>query len=90
MALQLIYVNDAAPGACGDAGVVYNGSDTLTTSNTIAGAAMTLSSTLAVTGNFAVNTDKFSVAAASGNTVIAGTLTQTGGCCGLYYTWCWC
>ncbi len=35
------------------------------------------SSTLAASGNFAVNTDKFTVAAASGNTVVAGTLNVT-------------
>lgn len=40
----------------------------------------TLSSTgaLSCTGNFAVNTDKFTVAAASGNTVVAGTLAASG------------
>ena len=41
--------------------------------------AATLSSTLGVTGNFAVNTNKFTVAASSGNTVAAGTFTATGG-----------
>lgn len=35
-------------------------------------------STLGVTGDFAVNTDKFTVAAASGNTLIAGTLDVAG------------
>ncbi len=34
--------------------------------------------TLAATGNFAVATNKFTVAAASGNTVVAGTLAVTG------------
>jgi hypothetical protein len=34
--------------------------------------------TLASTGNFAVNTDKFTVAATTGNTVVAGTLGVTG------------
>lgn len=41
-------------------------------------AAQTFSSTVGVTGNFAVNTNKFTVAAASGNTAIAGTLTLGG------------
>ena len=36
------------------------------------------SGSLDVAGNFAVNTDKFTVAAASGNTVVAGTLGVTG------------
>lgn len=41
--------------------------------------ATTLSSTLGVTGNLAVNTNKFTVAASSGDTLAAGTLTATGG-----------
>lgn len=36
--------------------------------------ARVFTSTLGVTGNFAVNTDKFTVAAATGNTAVAGTL----------------
>lgn len=40
--------------------------------------AATMSSTLGVAGDFAVNTTKFTVSAASGNTVVAGTLTITG------------
>jgi hypothetical protein len=36
------------------------------------------SGSLDVTGNFAVNTDKFTVAASTGNTVVAGTLGVTG------------
>ena len=42
------------------------------------GGAVTLSSTLGVTGDFAVNTSKFTVAASTGNTVVAGTLGVTG------------
>jgi hypothetical protein len=41
--------------------------------------ATTLSSTLDVTGNLAVNTNKFTVAASSGDTLAAGTFTATGG-----------
>jgi hypothetical protein len=40
--------------------------------------AVTLSSTLALTGNLAINTDKFTVTAASGNTAVGGTLAVTG------------
>ncbi|KAF0249322.1 MAG: hypothetical protein FD167_1275 [bacterium] len=43
-----------------------------------ASATATLSSTLSVTGNFAINTNKFNVTAASGNTTVAGTLGVTG------------
>lgn len=38
----------------------------------------TFTSTLGVTGDFAVNTNKFTVTAASGNTLVAGTLSATG------------
>lgn len=52
---------------------------TLTASgaSTLTGAVSCLS-TLAAAGNFAINTDKFTVAAASGNTAVAGTLAVTG------------
>lgn len=78
MALQMIYVDDAAPGACGDAGMVYNGTTTITSSKIIAGTSMTMSGTAAITGNVTVNTDKFTVTAASGNTTVGGTLGVTG------------
>jgi hypothetical protein len=51
--------------------------DIATTGLTVTGA-LSASTTLASTGNFAVNTNKFTVAAASGNTVVAGTLGVTG------------
>ena len=54
MALQMIYVDDTSPGACGDAGLVYNGSTTLTSSKIIAGTAMTMSGTADITGNTTV------------------------------------
>lgn len=41
--------------------------------------ATTLSSTLGVTGNVAVNTNKFTVEASTGNTVVAGTIEIDGG-----------
>jgi hypothetical protein len=40
--------------------------------------AATFAGTLGVTGDFAVNTNKFTVAASSGNTLVAGTLNVTG------------
>jgi hypothetical protein len=40
--------------------------------------AVSLASTLAVTGDFSVATSKFTVASASGNTVVGGTLAATG------------
>ncbi len=45
---------------------------------TFLGAARVFGSTLGVTGDFAVNTDKFTVEASSGNTVVAGTLGVSG------------
>lgn len=52
---------------------------------TISGAAI-LSSSLAVTGDVAINTNKFTVTAASGNTLIAGTLGVTGAITGTLAT----
>lgn len=43
-----------------------------------AAGAVTLATTLAVTGDVAVNTNKFTVTASSGNTLVAGTLSATG------------
>lgn len=45
---------------------------------TLLAAARIFGNTLGVTSNFAVNTNKFTVAGATGNTVIAGTLDVTG------------
>jgi hypothetical protein len=65
--------------AAGGAKVLDVGTAGLGVTGTLtASGAATLSSTAAVTGNFAVNTDKFTVAAASGNTVVAGTLDVDG------------
>lgn len=45
---------------------------------TLLAAGRVFGSTLGVTGDFAVNTNKFTVTAASGNTLVAGTLDVTG------------
>lgn len=42
------------------------------------GGSLSVSGTLSAVGNFAIATNKFTVAAASGNTVVAGTLTVAG------------
>jgi hypothetical protein len=80
MAYQIVAVNDASPGACVDVGLVWNGSDTLTSTEAYSGTSITL--TGGITGgastDITLNTDKFTVDATNGNTVIAGTLTQTG------------
>jgi hypothetical protein len=57
-----------------DAGCLY---DSGTDSLTIAGA-ISAGTTLSVTGNVAVNTNRFNVTASNGNTAIAGTLAVTG------------
>jgi hypothetical protein len=60
--------------------IEVTGSTTLGTlvASTISGTSGSFSTTLGVTGNFAVNTNKFNVTAASGNTTVAGTLGVTG------------
>jgi len=82
--------NDANTGlyfpAADQWGLVAGGTATITSTATAVTVPATMtvtgagsfSSTLAATGNFAVNTDKFTVAAASGNTAVAGTLAVTG------------
>lgn len=51
---------------------------TMVSSPTLTGTTLALSSTLSATGNFAINTNKFNVTAASGNTAIAGTADVVG------------
>lgn len=46
--------------------------------STLLGSARVFTDTLGVTGDFAVNTDKFNVTATNGNTSVAGTLGVTG------------
>jgi hypothetical protein len=61
-------------------GLAVNGANVLDIGTT--GLAVTglgsFTTTLSATGNFAINTNKFNVTAASGNTAIAGTLAVTG------------
>ncbi len=49
----------------------------ITTDSIVNAGTMTNAGTLGVTGDFAVNTSKFTVTAASGNTLVAGTLDVT-------------
>ncbi|MBI1272910.1 MAG: hypothetical protein GC131_02350 [Alphaproteobacteria bacterium] len=58
-----------------DSGVIIDDSDNVTGIGT-----------LAASGNFAINTNKFTVAAASGNTVVAGTLGVTGAVTGASFS----
>lgn len=80
MAYQIVAVDDAAPGACVDVGMTWNGTDTLTTTEAISGTSLTLSG--AITGgastDITLNTDKFAVDATNGNTAIAGVCSVTG------------
>jgi hypothetical protein len=71
--LRAIEDGDATPAALQISTTGVGSSGTLAVTG-----ATTLSSTLDVTGNVAVNTGKFNVTAASGNTTIAGTLAVTG------------
>src|SRR5574343_636550 len=57
---------------------IASGRNALTATTLDVSGAATLGATVAVTGDVAVNTNKFNVTAASGNTAIAGTLGVTG------------
>jgi len=76
--------NTAVGGTLGVTGATTLSSTLGVTGNTTLGGtlgvtgAATLSSTLGVAGDFAVNTNKFTVAATSGNTSVGGTLSVTG------------
>jgi hypothetical protein len=63
-------------GATGTGNLVFSASPTLT--GTLSAASGTFSGTLDVTGDFAINTNKFTVQASTGNTLVAGTLGVTG------------
>jgi len=60
-----------------DAGLTYDGTN-LTCAGEYIGATLNISGAGDVGGNFTVNTNKFIVTAASGNTQVAGTLESTG------------
>jgi len=55
-------------------GLTAGGTGTLTSTST----ALTATGTLALSGDFAINTNKFTAEAATGNVLIAGTLSVTG------------
>lgn len=57
--------------------VAITGNETVSGTLNVTGAT-NLSSTLGVTGDVAINTNKFNITATSGNTIIAGTLGVTG------------
>jgi hypothetical protein len=61
-----------------DPALMYGASLTYTFDDVSTTDDLTVGDALNVVGNVAVNTDKFTVAASSGNTVVAGTLAITG------------
>lgn len=70
---------DNSSGTLQGFGIPGQGTQGYTAVQTLDGSGNALiAGTLGVTGNFAVNTNKFSVTAASGNTAVAGTLAVTG------------
>jgi hypothetical protein len=73
MALQIVAVNDVAPGACTDVGLVYNGSTTITSSKIIAGTSMTLSENIGITGNGMIGGDL----AVIGDLDVGGSITSS-------------
>lgn len=56
----------------------FSGTTIADSTITDTGALVTVANAMRVTGNFDVNTSKFTVAAATGNTLVAGTLDATG------------
>lgn len=80
MTRQIIAVDDTSPGPCVDVNMSWNESDTLSTINSIECASLTLSGTLTggSASNIAIHTNKFTVDAASGDTLVGGTLEVTG------------
>jgi len=72
MALQLVYVDDTAPGATGNAGIVFDGTGSYTTDNTING------SEIVLTGNLdsdSINTNDLVVMQ---STILNGTVQING------------
>ncbi|MEC7914632.1 MAG: hypothetical protein VX918_10235, partial [Chloroflexota bacterium] len=62
----------------GAASVGTGAFSTLSATGTLTGVAANLTGAVGIDGNFDVNTNKFTVASATGNTVVAGTLDVTG------------
>lgn len=75
--LYRIGANNPAIAAAGAKAQEWSSTGTTIPGTLAVTGASTLSSTLAVTGNVAINTDKFTVTAGSGNTLVAGTLDVT-------------
>jgi len=76
-----VAVANTTAGLSGKTLAVLETAQTWTATQTFAAITATtgsFSSTLGVTGDFSVNTNKFNVTAASGNTTVAGTLGVTG------------
>lgn len=80
MTYQMIVVDDASPGPCIDAGITWNGTDTLTTTNALEGTSLTLSGAIAGSSstNITINTDRFLLEGISGNVTVGGLLTANG------------
>lgn len=74
---QSITGNLAVSGTLGVTGAATFNSTIVATGN-ISGANLAASGTLSSVGNFAVNTNKFTVNASTGNTAVAGTFAVTG------------
>jgi hypothetical protein len=75
-AIDTSVIGGVTPAAGSFTTLSSSGVATLASAGVTAG--LTVGTTLGVTGNVAVNTNKFTVTAASGNTLVAGTLAVTG------------
>lgn len=80
MTYQIVAVDDTAPGATINTGLTWDGSSSLQTTNTLECGPLFLSGPLSggSSSDITINTDKFTVDAANGDTSIGGTLTVGG------------